>query len=103
MHAVAPRPPAPPPPPALRRRSKYGCQWDRECSTCAKGADIINAAAAAIRAVDPQALISTSGMGQDGSGGCAGAYPGMNWGDGFITAAATVAKYGLGDASFLFK
>lgn len=49
------------------------------------------------------AVVAVNGMGQDGYGGCAGTYPGSNWGDGFITAPDTVAQYGLSDPSFFFQ
>ena len=54
--------------------------WDRTCGRCARGLELVNSAVDAIRAVDADALISVSGMGQDGTGGCAGTYRGMNWG-----------------------
>lgn len=34
---------------------------------------------------------------------CRFSYPGMNWGDGFITNIKTLDKYNLSDPSFLFK
>lgn len=84
-------------------RSKYGCQWDRTCPNCARGSELVGAASAAIRAADASALIAVNGIGQDGQGGCAGAYPGLNWGDGFITDGGAVARYNLSDPSFLFR
>jgi hypothetical protein len=92
--------PCPPPPCA---RSKYGCQWAAPCGNCSAGSALVSAATAAIRAVDPDALISVNGMGQDGAGGCAGEYRGMSWGDGFITDKKTLASKGLSDPSFLFQ
>lgn len=88
----------------VNEASRYKCQWDSACgSSCARGSDLIGRAVGAIRAVDSSALISYNGMGQDGSGGCAGTYPGMNWGDGFITDVATLAAYNLSDPSFLMN
>lgn len=84
-------------------RSRYGCQWDRACANCAKGSDLISQATAAIRAVDDSAIIAVSGMGQDGAGGCAGGFAGLNWGDGYITNKAVLQALNLSDPSFLFR
>lgn len=102
--AAVPRPTRlPPQTPHLP--SKYGCQWDAPCRGCAAGSDLVARATAAIRAVEPGALISVNGMGQDGAGGgCGrGGYDGLNWGDGFITQKKAVTKLGLSDPSFLFR
>ncbi|KAI8470545.1 MAG: glycoside hydrolase superfamily [Monoraphidium minutum] len=88
----------------VNEASKYGCQWDRACPPkCAKGSELLGAATAAIRSVDASVIVAANGMGQDGAGGCAGAYPGFNWGDGFVTDAAAIQQYRLSDPSFLFK
>jgi hypothetical protein len=84
-------------------RSRFGCQWDRACTKCAKGSDLVAAATAAIRAVDPNAIISVNALGQDGAGGCAGRYLGLNWGDGFITDQKVLQQTNISDPSFLFE
>jgi hypothetical protein len=65
----------------------------------------IEAATAAIRAVDPTAIISVNGMGQDDSGAACGnlGYLGINWGDGFITNRNQLSARQLSDPSFLFQ
>jgi hypothetical protein len=46
-----------------------------------------------------------AGLGQDNStkyDQCGNPYPGMHWGDGFITNKAAIQKYGLSDPSDIF-
>jgi hypothetical protein len=50
-------------------------------------------------------FLTTTGLGQDHMpkyDQCGSSYPGMHWGDGFITNKAAVTKYGLSDPSDIF-
>ncbi|KAI8471777.1 MAG: glycoside hydrolase superfamily [Monoraphidium minutum] len=94
--------------------SHWGCQWDRPCTlsnfsapACVPGILLYASAASAIHAVDPDVPILIEGMGQDVQRGkyreCApNSYPGIIWGEGFITNGPTITKYGISDPSGIF-
>ncbi|KAI8465992.1 MAG: hypothetical protein J3K34DRAFT_435184 [Monoraphidium minutum] len=94
--------------------SRWGCQWDKTCTanggaapSCAPGVWLYAAAASGIHAVDPDVPVLVEGMGQDAqrgkySGCSTGSFPGLKWGDGFITNGPTVDRYNLSDPSGLF-
>lgn len=92
--------------------SRWGCQWDDGCHEtdgnrmCAPVLHSFGLAAAAIWTVDPSVPIFINGFGQDNSMlsvQCGHSYPGMHWGDGFITSKAAVQKYGISTASRLLS
>ncbi|GBF87397.1 glycoside hydrolase [Raphidocelis subcapitata] len=75
--------------------------------SCAPGVWLLAAAAGAVHSVDPSVPVLIEGMGQDlqrdkYSHCAASHYPGNNWGDGFITDAATLSAYGISDPSGMF-
>ncbi|KIZ04477.1 hypothetical protein MNEG_3478 [Monoraphidium neglectum] len=91
-----------------------GSQWDKTCApagasgpACAPGAWLYASAASAIHAVDGDVPVLIEGMGQDQQRGkfasCASGYfPGLKWGDGFITNGPTVSRYNLSNPSGMF-
>ena len=54
------------------------------------------AAMDAIYAVSPTTIFMVEGTGQQG-------YPGINWGDGFVTDSALIRQYGLSDPNSFFQ
>lgn len=95
--------------------SRYGCQWDTSCYStgssnsqraCAPILQAFGLAAAAIWRWDPTVPIFINGLGQDYSSRwrqCGHSFPGMHWGDGFITNAAAVQQYSISNPSRLLK
>ncbi|WIA11531.1 hypothetical protein OEZ85_011642 [Tetradesmus obliquus] len=90
---------------------RWGCQWQDSChevngtNACAPILHSYGLAAAAIWQSDPDVAIFINGLGQDNStkyDQCGNPYPGMHWGDGFITNKAAIQKYGLSDPSDMF-
>ncbi|KAF8070911.1 hypothetical protein HT031_000992 [Scenedesmus sp. PABB004] len=95
----------------LRGRVRWGCQWQDSChevngtKACAPVLQSYGMAAAAIWAADPDVPIFINGLGQDNStkwDQCGNFYPGMHWGDGFITNKRTLDAYALSDPSDMF-
>ena len=74
---------------------------------CAPGAWLFAAAASAIHSVDPAAPVLIEGLGQEQQRGayraCSrGFYPGIHWGDGFVTNRQALRRHNLSDPSALF-
>lgn len=97
-------------PDLINEPSRWGCQWDSACTTqngtaCAPLLQSLGLAASAIWAVDPGVPIFLNAGGQDHLpkyDACGNAYPGMHWGDGFITRKDALNRYNLSDPSALF-
>lgn len=98
-------------PDLVNEPSRWGCQWNSACAdtngtrACAPALQFFGTAAAAIWRVDPSVPIFINGLGQDNStkwDQCGNYYPGMHWGDGFITNKAAVQQYGISDPSAIF-
>eukprot|EP00882_Tetradesmus_deserticola_P031313 GHRQ01035406.1.p1 GENE.GHRQ01035406.1~~GHRQ01035406.1.p1 ORF type:complete len:380 (+),score=80.90 GHRQ01035406.1:579-1718(+) len=93
-------------------RSRWGCQWQESChevngtNACAPILQSYGLAAAAIWQSDPSVPIFINGLGQDPKSPkydqCGNAYPGMHWGDGFITNRPAIQQYSLSDPSDIF-
>lgn len=91
--------------------SRWGCQWQDTChevngtKACAPILQTFGMAAAAIWQSDPTVPVFINGLGQDNSTKyrqCGNYYPGMHWGDGFITNKDMIQKYGISDPSDIF-
>jgi hypothetical protein len=98
-------------PDLINEPSRWGCEWDTACNlnngsrSCAPALQMFGMAAAAIWRIDPSVPIFLNGLGQDDNNKfpqCRGFYPGMHWGDGFITNAQTISQYNLSDPSAIF-
>lgn len=68
----------------------------RLCLSCLQLSPLYLAAMDAIHAVSPTTVMLVEGTGQQG-------YPGINWGDGFVTDRSLISRYGLSDANVFFS
>lgn len=91
--------------------SRWGCQWQDTCHevngtrACAPMLQTFGLAAASIWKADPDVPIFINGLGQDNStkwDQCGNFYPGMHWGDGFITQKKMIDQYDISDPSDIF-
>eukprot|EP00878_Enallax_costatus_P033161 GHUV01036555.1.p1 GENE.GHUV01036555.1~~GHUV01036555.1.p1 ORF type:complete len:425 (+),score=93.87 GHUV01036555.1:481-1755(+) len=98
-------------PDLVNEPSRWGCQWQDTCHgvngtrVCAPILQTFGLAAAAIWKADPNVPIFINGLGQDNStkwDQCGNYYPGMHWGDGFITNQKMIEQYDISDPSDIF-
>ena len=81
--------------PAAHGRRACCARHVRDVRCAAQVAPLYLAAMDAIHAVSPSTTFLVEGTGQT-------AFPGINWGDGFVTDPALIKQYGLSDANLFF-